>query len=568
MPPAPEASGVPGSTQTPTVGALRVREQLLSDPTMRSPRDILTDFLAAPPSSTPTEVLDLLQGLVGPETPVLPHHLYTEAVEQSPVAISITDTRATILYVNRAFETLTGYTRDQVLGENESILSSRATPSAVYRQLWRTIQSRRTWSGDVINRTRGGVDYIASLTVSPVIDGHGRIAYFLAIHRDVSREHELESQLRKQKHRVETVLDSAPVAMVLMDESGRVLLDNHEYKKMLGDLRGQEPIEVLRAALKGQAGIDVTGEAAWTDGFADVEVSVEFPGRQGPRWYACSGSRVAETDDRVQNFFGGLGATEKNRLLFLANDITARKQEVERAFLESLRARMAEQQRDHGLREALDAAMYQLQGPLNLIQAAVGMLQGGRTDPAILLDGLHQISASTRQTFEALRAALPRDEEATYNFTNINELIRQVLELETDRLLSTGVVVDWRPVPVLPEVFGSKDQLRRLFMHVIENAIVALEECNRTHRELRVATTTHDDVVEVVVQDNADGIASENQLSVFEPFFIGWRNRRGHAGMGLALSQEIVNAHEGSIYIDPAFTDGCRVCLAFTCSKD
>jgi nitrogen fixation regulatory protein len=55
---------------------------------------------------------------------------------------------------------------------------------------------------------------------------------------------------------------------------------------------------------------------------------------------------------------------------------------------------------------------------------------------------------------------------------------------------------------------------------------------------------------------------------VFEPFYIGWRNRRGKAGMGLALSQEIVNAHGGSIEVDPTMTDGCRIRLSLTAVPD
>jgi signal transduction histidine kinase len=56
----------------------------------------------------------------------------------------------------------------------------------------------------------------------------------------------------------------------------------------------------------------------------------------------------------------------------------------------------------------------------------------------------------------------------------------------------------------------------------------------------------------------------EDRYRVFEPFSIGWRNRRGKAGMGLALAQEIVNAHGGSIEVDPDFRDGCRICLTLS----
>jgi nitrogen fixation negative regulator NifL len=150
---------------------------------------------------------------------------------------------------------------------------------------------------------------------------------------------------------------------------------------------------------------------------------------------------------------------------------------------------------------------------------------------------------------------------------NINELLRQVLELETDRLLAAGIVVDWRPAPVLPQLPGHKNQLRSLFKHLIDNAIHALNECGRSHRDLLLATRAVPTGVEVDIQDNGPGIPTADRYRVFEPFYIGWRNRRGKAGMGLALSQEIVNDHGGCIEVDPQFQDGCRIRLSLNAAR-
>ena len=79
-----------------------------------------------------------------------------ETVEQAPVAISITDTHANILYVNAAFERLTGYRRVEILGQNESVLSCKSTPMDIYRELWRTINEGTVWQGTLINRTKTG----------------------------------------------------------------------------------------------------------------------------------------------------------------------------------------------------------------------------------------------------------------------------------------------------------------------------------------------------------------------------------------------------------------------------
>ena len=526
----------------------------------------LGQFLAAPPAGTPAEVVEALTLMAGNPSDPLPPRLFFEAVEQAPSAISITDVKANILYVNRAFEVLTGYRRAEVIGKNESILSSNATPDSIYQHLWRTIQRKQTWTGTLVNRTKDAGDYLAELTIAPVLDQGGEVRYFLGVHRNVTRVHELEVALRQQKTRIEAVLDAAPVVVVLLDADGRIVLDNQEYKKLYGDLRGREPAEVLRAAMHEQAGLDPLAECLAGRGFKDLEVRIETPGSGGPRWFACTGTPADEFDSSARGYFGR-NAKGERRMLLLANEITARRREIERAHLEHLRARLAEQQLLHGMREALAAAIYQIQTPMNVIHAAAAMARSGTAHLDSLAGMLEQISRSGEQALSALRAALPEEPREAGVMVNINELLRQVLELETDRLLAAGIVVDWRPAPVLPQLPGHKNQLRSLFKHLIDNAIHALNESGRSHRDLLLATRAVPSGVEVDIQDNGPGIPLADRYRVFEPFYIGWRNRRGKSGMGLALSQEIVNDHGGCIEVDPQFQDGCRIRLSLNAAR-
>lgn len=514
-------------------------------------------FLHTPPAGTPPEVVEALRLMTRSAADPLPPRLYFETVEQAPVAISVTDASATILYANAAFETLTGYARAEVLGKNESILSSNATPDSIYRQLWRTIHRKQAWKGTLVNRRQDGGEYLAELIVSPVLNSVGEVVYFLGMHRDVTREHELASALRREKARIETVLDAAPALVVLLDPQGRIILDNMEYKKLLGDLRGREPVELLRAALRRQAGFDPLERAAAGQDFTDVEVSIEMSGG-GPRWFSCSGTAVNEHDGNARSFFVHETGGEA-RLLLLANDVSARHREIERAHLENLRARLAEQQLGQGMREALTAASYQLQVPLNLMKAAGTMFAKGGGRIETFTELLAQISSASEQALQTLSSALPEEIIEARVSVNVNELLRHVLALETDALLAAGVVVDWQPALVLPEISGRKNELRSLFKNLLDNALQALREARRAQRELRLATRALDDAVEVIVEDNGPGFPRGDRYKAFEPFYIGWRNRRGRAGMGLALAQEIVNQHGGSIDIDPEFRDGCRV---------
>lgn len=503
-------------------------------------------FLASPPEGTPAEVLDAFSLFAGPGAEPLPPRLFFEAVEQGPVAISITDATARILYVNHAFERLSGYPRDEVLGRNQSILSNNATPDSIYQGLWSTIQGKRPWTGTLVNRNRQGGDYLAELTVSPVLDRDGRIDYFLGMHRDVTKVHALEQALRQQKSLVETIIDAAPVLVALLDDQGGVLVDNQEYKKLLGDLRGREPAEVLRQVIRDQAGFDPIDAVLSGPGFKDLEVSITMAGGRPSRWLACSGERVNELDAGVRSYFGKEVGGQQ-RVLLLANDITQRRREVERAQMEHLRARLAEQQFVQGMREALAAAIYQIQVPLNVIHAAAAMLKGGGCQPDSLIGMIEQISATGERALTTLRAALPEETRELGVVVNVNDLLRQVLELSTDTLLAAGIVVDWHPAPVLPELNVCKTQLRSAFKLLLDNAIQALNESSQVHRELRITTCRAGDWVEVEIADNGVGIAQEDRLRVFEPFYVGWRNRRGRAGMGLALAQEVVNQHGGCI---------------------
>src|SRR5512137_1629394 len=181
---------------------------------------------------------------------VLPQHLFRQAVEQSALAISITDAQANILYANAAFQRITGYGQEEIVGHNESILSYRVTPKLVYETLWAQIQRQRAWNGLLVNKRKDGSRYLADVTITPVVGSTGITTHYLGMQRDVTEVHRLERQVQNQKTLIESVVDAAQIAIVLLDENERVLLDNQEYKKLIGDL-GKEPAVKILAALRG-----------------------------------------------------------------------------------------------------------------------------------------------------------------------------------------------------------------------------------------------------------------------------------------------------------------------------
>ncbi|WP_419657602.1 two component system sensor histidine kinase, hybrid [Desulfosarcina variabilis str. Montpellier] len=119
------------------------------------------------------------------------------AIEQAGEVIIITAKDGSIQYVNPAFEKITGYSREEVLGQNPRILKSGQHDEDFYTQLWNTISNGMTWSGRLVNRSKDGALYTEEATISPVKDTAGTIVSYVAVKRDITHELAIKQQLHR-----------------------------------------------------------------------------------------------------------------------------------------------------------------------------------------------------------------------------------------------------------------------------------------------------------------------------------------------------------------------------------
>ncbi len=494
----------------------------------------------------------------------LPPVLFHELVEQAPLAIAITDKNARILYVNPAFTHTTGYTATEVLGGNPSLLSCKVTPRTVYDSLWQNIANGQAWQGELVNRRKDGSRYLCELSITPILDDAGAVRYFLGIHRDVTELHELNERLQNQKRLIESIIDLAPVAVALLDENERVLLDNHEYKKLMGSFGQQEPAHAILAGLRTEL-----GESAWTqvlarNEFVDQTLRFDRAGGRGPQWFAASGSWFMQSEPSADTFFA---AAPKRYLLLVLTDVTALKRQQQEQWLQALRTMLAEGELVARLRETLAGAAYQLAGPLNLMAAAEKRVaQRIPVGDAALL-ALHEARQQGEAALDMLQRAMPSVPTEAWMPLNCNELLHDVLDLLIDRLLAEGVVVDWQPALRLPPVHGQAVALRGALSQLVANALDALHDSRRSLRELKLSTRLEGDWVELAVADSGPGIPESLRLKVFEPFFTT-RPGGARAGMGLALAQEVVLRHGGCLEIDADYHAGCRVIVRLPIAQE
>jgi PAS domain S-box-containing protein len=119
------------------------------------------------------------------------------AAEQAVEAYVITDVNGTILYVNPAFERMTGYSREEACGQNPRILKSGKQVAAFYKEMWANLRGGKPWSGRIVNRRKDGRLVEEDMTIAPVRDASGEVVNYVAVKRDVSREVQLQEHLRR-----------------------------------------------------------------------------------------------------------------------------------------------------------------------------------------------------------------------------------------------------------------------------------------------------------------------------------------------------------------------------------
>lgn len=128
----------------------------------------------------------------------------SQAVEQNPAAVIITDLDGAIQYVNPEFSRLTGYASAEALGKNPGFLKSGETPPATYGELWETIRMGRVWQGVLRNRRKDGRCYWEMNIIAAVRNESGEITNFLAIKEDITPRIDMEHALQEAKIAAET----------------------------------------------------------------------------------------------------------------------------------------------------------------------------------------------------------------------------------------------------------------------------------------------------------------------------------------------------------------------------
>ncbi len=146
--------------------------------------------------------------------------LQAAALEAAANAIVITDSHGTIIWVNHAFTTMTGYSREEALGNNPRLLKSGEQSVSYYANLWSTISSGKVWRGVIVNQRKDGTSYTEEMTITPVTRDVGNPDnYFVAIKQDVTERKRSEEELYRAHQMLQTLLNTIPQRVFWKDRN-------------------------------------------------------------------------------------------------------------------------------------------------------------------------------------------------------------------------------------------------------------------------------------------------------------------------------------------------------------
>ena len=252
----------------------------------------------------------------------------------------------------------------------------------------------------------------------------------------------------------------------------------------------------------------------------------------------------------------------RQRLLGVVSDVTQR------------RHAEAEAAQDHAVLQHLTrtallgqlsaSIAHQLNQPLASIrgnaEAAQRMLHREPLDIAELREICADIVAEDRRAAEVIRrlVALFKGSPPSLVPFDLNELVRDTVDLTRTNLLMRCVALVVRLAPDLPTLEGDRVQLQQTLLNLIVNAADAMNTLPESQRVLTISTATEGRMIRLCVADRGAGVPAESMDKLFEPF---WSTKADGMGIGLAVSKSIVDAHHGALEVSNAPEGGAVFCV-------
>jgi PAS domain S-box-containing protein len=481
-------------------------------------------------------------------------------IESSLDCIIVSDEKGCITRVNKSFMKLTGYEKEDVVGNAtmEISITKEGTYEATTgemveigdehfknaRQMVEKLFKEgeiTDWESYFFRKDKKIVPVEVNMAL--LYNEKGEVIGSIGVNRDITERKKNEASFIK----IKAALDSSNDAIGMTDANMKILYLNKSFLDMFG-----YPIEEIEKMGIPEVYRDADFVKKVMQGLTDGktwEGEVQIRSRDG-KDPVCFLSTSPIFDDKgvIIGYFGR------------HTDITARK-EIEHKLLQSEKLKSLGELAG-GVAHDFNNVLAAILGNAQLLKMSMENPQGieeRRKTIHELKQGLDVIEKAAKDGAETVRRiqefARTRDEDKYFTAVNINEVIADALNFTKmrwkDDAESKEIKINiQKELSTLPTTAGSGAELREVMVNLINNAIDAMPEGG----DIKIKTFLEDGQVCIRVQDTGGGIPSDRKDRIFDPFF----TTKGvqSSGLGLSVSYGIINRHRGTIVVDSVEGEG------------
>lgn len=492
--------------------------------------------------------------------------LLTKALDSSVSGIIITDNTQPdnpIIFCNNAFETITGYSRKEIIGHNCRFLQQQDRTQQARNILANCIKKGKECRVEIRNYRKNGDLFWNELYMAPVIDNKGKITHFIGVQNDITFRKKVELDLQEQKLMMErridertselrdseaflnSIIQTVREGLLVLDPNFKVLSANDHFLRTFKVNRQETLGKTLYQLGNNQWDIqqlkDLLIKILPTNNpVVDFEVEHDFP-YIGRKLMLLNAYRIE------------LEGQYKDQILLAIEDITDRR-EIER-------------RKD----DFLSIASHELKTPLTTIKGFVQALERMTPDNAtekykqtlakvsLYVDRLNNLIAELLDVSRIQSGNLDLHHEH-FDFD------RMVAEtVENLRNVSPGYQLNLKG-KTEAEVQGDESHIIQVINNLISNAIKYAPES----KKIEIYISKVSEYVKVAVTDHGIGIGIEEQKKIFDRFFRGGEIQKRFPGMGIGLyvCQQIIKNHGGTIWVESQKGEGSTFSFTIPINKE
>jgi PAS domain S-box-containing protein len=486
----------------------------------------------------------------------------SQAVEQSPESVMITNLQGDIEYVNASFIQKSGYSREEVMGRNPRLLQSGNTPAATFASLWKTISQGGKWKGELHNRRKDGSEYIEFAIITPLRQPDGSVSHYVAVQEDITARKEVANRLHEQQKLLKLMGAMTQTGGWAFNPATGTGNWTNECAR-IHDLPDETPIDVdsgmgfyveEHRPLIAQA----VREAVELAKPYDIELEIlSATGRR--KWVRTIGEAVLQ-DGKVVMVQGAI------------QDISAWKQiqaelEEHRNHLEKLVAtRTAELTVAKAAAEAANRAKsaflanmsHEIRSPLNAISGMSRLVRRESLSHQQMerLDKLDAAATHLSATINDI-LDLSKIEAGRVDLfdgpVDVALLLADVADILQDQALAKKLSIQCDIAPLPARLVGDSTRLKQALLNYAGNAIKFTEQGSIQLSARVLEETEARALLRFEVRDTGIGIAPESCGKLFNAFEQGdnsMSRQYGGTGLGLVITKKLAQAMGGTVGLE------------------